>query len=307
MERRKPRHQPAEPDPGHAGGGIEMSLALEGRGAGRQLAHLLSLPGLATLLRHGLLFLVKPQVVALLGAALVWEAAVRLLELPLWYLPAPSHIAVTVYRDIHYILPSAGITALETILGLMIGIAVGMALALGMGASRWLAQALSPLAVVSQAIPFIALAPLMMIWFGFGITSKIAMAAITIFFSVTAAFYEGLRRTDENLIDLARLYGASPWQILFNIRVPAAMPHLAAGLKLAAAYAPLGAIAGEWVGSDGGLGIMMTYHNARMQTDMVFAAMVVLIAFCLTTWLLMSLLTRYLLRNFPDTLNQRTA
>jgi putative hydroxymethylpyrimidine transport system permease protein len=284
-----------------------MSLALEGSGAGRQNAAILSPRKVSAALLSLPRLLLKPQVVALLGAALLWEGAVRFFQIPLWYLPPPSHIAVTVCRNFSYILPSAGVTALETLLGLLIGIAIGMALALGMAASRWLAEALSPLAVVSQAIPFIALAPLMMIWFGFGITSKIAMAAITIFFSVTAAFYEGLRRTDENLLDLARLYGASPAQILFNIRVPAALPHLAAGLKLAAAYAPLGAIAGEWVGSDGGLGIMMTYHNARMQTDMVFAAMVVLIAFCLANWLLMSLLTRYLLRHFPDTLSQRAA
>jgi putative hydroxymethylpyrimidine transport system permease protein len=284
-----------------------MSLALEGRGQGRMRTPDLSLQALARHVMSVATYLVKPQFVALLGAALIWEGAVWFFQLPLWYLPAPSHIAVTVWKNIHHILPNAGVTAMETLLGLVIGVAIGMALALGMGANRWLAQALSPLAVVSQAIPFMALAPLMMIWFGFGITSKIAMAAITIFFSVTAAFYEGLKRADENLVDLARLYGASPWQILFNIRVPAALPHLCAGLKLAAAYAPLGAIAGEWVGSDGGLGIMMTYHNARMQTDMVFAAMVVLIVFCLITWLLMSFFTRHLLRNFPDTLNQRPA
>jgi putative hydroxymethylpyrimidine transport system permease protein len=284
-----------------------MSLALEGRGASRTQFPQFSPGKAATMLRDALRLLVSPQLVALASALLLWEFAVRFFELPLWYLPAPSHVAAKVATNLDYILPNAGVTALETLLGLLIGIAIGMALALGMGANRWLAQALSPLAVVSQAIPFMALAPLMMIWFGFGIASKIAMAAITIFFSVTAAFYEGLKRADENLVDLARLYGASPWQILFNIRVPAALPHLCAGLKLAAAYAPLGAIAGEWVGNAGGLGIMMTYHNARMQTDMVFAAMAVLIVFCLATWLLMSLVTRHLLRNFPDTLNQRPA
>ena len=282
-----------------------MSLALEGRGTPQPQSLSLSARGAGRLLLSVLRLATRPQVVALVGALAIWEGAVRFFALPVWYLPAPSHIAVTVAGNIQYILPNAGVTAGETLIGLAIGIAIGMTLALGMAASRWLGQALSPLAVISQAIPFIALAPLMMIWFGFGMTSKIAMAAITIFFSVTAAFYEGLRRADENLIDLARLYGASDWQILFNIRVPSALPHLCAGLKLAAAYAPMGAIAGEWVGSDGGLGIMMTYHNARMQTDMVFAAMVVIIAFCLVTWLLMSLLTRHLLRNFPDTLNQR--
>lgn len=277
-----------------------MSLALESRGASRSSLHL---PSPEALIR----MLVRPQVVALLSAALIWEAAVRFFALPIWYLPAPSHVAATVWANFHLILPNAGVTAAETLIGLAVGIAIGMALALGMASSRWMAEALGPLAVVSQAIPFMALAPLLMIWFGFGMASKIAMAALVIFFSVAAAFYEGLRRADENLIDLARLYGASPAQILFNIRVPAALPHLAAGLKLAAAYAPLGAIAGEWVGSEGGLGIMMTYHTARMQTDMVFAAMAVLIVFCLSTWLLMSLFTRWLTRHFPDTLGQRPA
>jgi putative hydroxymethylpyrimidine transport system permease protein len=279
-----------------------MTIALEGRGAARPQSVTLSTNAPVRLLSRVKTWLLKPQLVAFVAAFGLWEGSVWFFALPLWYLPSPSHVAVTVVRNLHLILPSAGITALETVLGLIVGIAIGMALALGMGASRWMAQALSPLAVVSQAIPFLALAPLMMIWFGFGITSKIAMAAITIFFSVAAAFYEGLRRADENLVDLARLYGATERQILFNIRVPAAYPQLCAGLKLAAAYAPMGAIAGEWVGSDGGLGIMMTYHNARMQTDMVFAAMVVLIVFCLCTWAVMSLITRHMLRNFPDTM-----
>ncbi len=166
--------------------------------------------------------LAKPQIVALVSAAALWEGAVRFFALPLWYLPAPSHIAATLWKNFHLILPNAGVTAAETLIGLAVGVAIGMALALAMSSSRWLAEALGPLAVVSQAIPFMALAPLMMIWFGFGIASKIAMAAITIFFSVAAAYYEGLRRADENLIELARLYGASPLQILREIRMPAA-------------------------------------------------------------------------------------
>ncbi len=281
-----------------------MSLALESRGASRLP---LSIPSAGNAVRAAGRLLAKPQFVALLSAALLWEGAVRFFALPLWYLPAPSHVAITLWKNFHLILPNAGITAAETLIGLAVGVAIGMALALAMSTSRWLAEALGPLAVVSQAIPFMALAPLMMIWFGFGITSKIAMAAITIFFSVAAAYYEGLKRADENLVELAKLYGATSLQILREIRMPAARPHLAAGLKLAAAYAPLGAIAGEWVGSEGGLGIMMTYHNARMQTDMVFAAMTVLIFFCLGTWLLMALFARHLTRHFPDTLNQRSA
>jgi putative hydroxymethylpyrimidine transport system permease protein len=279
-----------------------MSLALESRGAASPHAKAQSPTATQPFLPWLAAWLLRPQFAALAGAALLWEGAVRFFALPVWYLPAPSHIARTLWANLPVILPNAGVTAAETLIGLVIGVAIGMALALAMASSRWMAEALSPLAVVSQAIPFLALAPLLMIWFGFGMASKIAMAAITIFFSVAAAFYEGLRRTDENLVDLARLYGANGRHMLLTIRVPAALPHLCAGLKLAAAYAPLGAIAGEWVGSQGGIGVQMTYHNARMQTDMVFAYMVVLIAFCLATWLLMSLLTRHLLRNFPDTL-----
>jgi putative hydroxymethylpyrimidine transport system permease protein len=250
-------------------------------------------------------FVSKPQLVAIVGALFVWEASVWYFTLPIWYLPSPSHLAKTFFSNLPYILPNAGVTALETVLGFIAGVAVGMTLALIMASSRWWGEALAPLTVVSQAIPFLALAPLMMIWFGFGMTSKVMMAAIVIFFSVTAAFYDGLKRADENLVDLAKLYGANDRQILWNIRIPASMPQLATGLKLAAAYAPMGAIAGEWVGSEGGLGIMMTYHNARMQTDMVFAAMIVIIAFCLFTWLLMDLFTKYLLRHYPDTLARR--
>jgi putative hydroxymethylpyrimidine transport system permease protein len=257
-----------------------------------------------SMLRHAWRLLSSPQIVAMAVALLIWEFCVRFFALPIWYLPSPSHVAATLFTRFPLMLGDAAITAAETLLGLAIGVAIGMTLALTMARSRWLAEALSPLAMVSQAIPFMALAPLMMIWFGFGMTSKVAMAAVTIFFSVTVAYFEGLRRADENLIDLARLYGASDQQILTTIRMPAAAPYLASGLKLAAAYAPIGAIAGEWVGSDGGLGIMMTYHNARMQTDMVFAYMVILIAFCLITWGLMAIFTRHLLRNFPDTLTR---
>lgn len=247
----------------------------------------------------------SPAVIALGSFLLIWEALVRWFKVPIWYLPSPSHLAHTLATSMPYLLPNAGITALETVLGFIVGVAVGMALALLMASSRFWGEALGSLALVAQAIPFMALAPLMMIWLGFGLASKIAMAAIVIFFSVTAAFYEGMRRADENLIDLARLYGASERQILREIRMPAAMPQLATGLKLAAAYAPLGAIAGEWVGSQGGLGIMMTYHTARMQTDMVFAAMLLIIAFCLVSYALVSLFTRQLLRNYPDTLTGR--
>ncbi|MEJ0097348.1 MAG: ABC transporter permease subunit [Bauldia sp.] len=108
---------------------------------------------------------------------------------------------------------------------------------------------LLPVLVVSQAIPVFAIAPLLALWFGFGLASKIVMATIAIFFPVTSAFADGLSRTDAGLLDLARLYRASRWQVVTVLRIPNALPDFITGVRLAAVYAPVGALIGEWVGS----------------------------------------------------------
>lgn len=271
--------------------------------------HVHSSPSIGTsrprrVLRATLHALRHPATIALACLLLVWEMGVRLAGLPTWWLPAPSVILDAFGDRWTFILNDAAVTVTSTVVGLALGIAVGVALALAMSASRLLARALGPLAVVSQAIPFMALAPLLMIWLGFGMASKIAMVTIVIFFTVAVGFHEGMKRADEQLLDLARLYGASHRQMLWLIRVPSALPQFAASVKIAAAFAPLGAIAGEWVGSEGGLGIAMTYHNARMQTELVFANMLVIIAVSLVLWLAIDALSRHLLRHYPDTLDR---
>jgi putative hydroxymethylpyrimidine transport system permease protein len=238
----------------------------------------------------------------LLAALLLWEAAVRLLAVPAWLLPAPSHIASVLWTRREILAPAAGLTATATLLGLLFGVLLGMAVALAMAFSRLLDRALAPLVIAAQALPLIALAPLLVVWLGFGLASKVAMAMLTIFFAVSAAFHEGLRRTDPGLVDLGRLYGASRWQMLALIRWPAALPSLGAGLKLASAYAPIGAITGEWVGASGGLGLLMIQSNARMQTDMVFAALAILVVFALGLRLVVGRLADHWSRFTPDTL-----
>jgi putative hydroxymethylpyrimidine transport system permease protein len=135
--------------------------------------------------------------------------------------------------------------------------------------------------LVLQASPVFVLAPLFVLWFGFGMASKVAMTTLIIFFPVASAFADGLRRIPAEIIDAARLVAAGPWRILFEIRVPLAMPALVSGLRVAAPLAPLGAVIGEWVGASAGLGFVMVQANARMQTDTVFAAMAVLAALAL--------------------------
>jgi putative hydroxymethylpyrimidine transport system permease protein len=151
-------------------------------------------------------------------------------------------------------------------------------------ASRSLKRWLLPVLVISQAIPVFALAPVLVLWLGYGLSSKIAMAVLIIFFPVTAAFYDGLRSTELEWLELARVMNATPFAILRHIRMPAALPAFGSGLRVATAVAPIGAIVGEWVGSSKGLGFYMLHANARMQIDIMFAALAVLAIVALTLY-----------------------
>ncbi len=237
------------------------------------------------------------------GVLLAWELAVRLFAVPAFLLPAPSRIAVTLATRWSIILPEALVTFGEMIGGLLIGSVFGIAAALLMAGSPRLERAVGPLLVVSQALPVFAIAPLLVVWLGFGLASKLAMAALIIFFPVTTTFFEGLRRTDTGLLDLGRLNRAGRLQTLLLIRVPSALPALASGLRVAAAAAPIGAIVGEWVGSSSGLGLLMLHANARMQTDLVFAGLTILVVFSIALWGAVGLLTRRLVFWAPDTLS----
>ena len=134
--------------------------------------------------------------------------------------------------------------------------------------------------IASQAIPVFAIAPLLVLWLGYGLGSKIAMAMLIIYFPVTANFYDGLRHTPRGWLDLARVMLPEPrrWAVLRHIALPAALPALGSGLRVAAAVAPIGAVLGEWVGSSAGLGYLMLHANSRMQVDLLFAALLVLAA-----------------------------
>ncbi|MCJ8143763.1 ABC transporter permease [Ancylobacter sp. A5.8] len=230
---------------------------------------------------------------ALLG---LWEALVRLLVIPAYILPGPLRIAMAMWNNAGVLAHNAGITLGEMLLGLLSGSTLGIACALLMAGSSTARRALRPVLLVAQALPVFAIAPLLVIWFGFGLASKIVMASLIIFFPVASAFHDGLARTDQGLIDIARLHGAGPFALLRHIRMPAALPALASGLRVATAAAPIGAIVGEWVGASAGLGYLMLYSNARMQTDMVFAALAILLVVALG---LFALVDRALTRALP--------
>jgi putative hydroxymethylpyrimidine transport system permease protein len=217
----------------------------------------------------------RPLITAI-GLLLAWEALARATGVPTYILPPPSRVAVVLVERFDLLMEQAAWTATEMILGLALGLLLGATLAVVFAASAgWRRWAL-PLVIVSQAIPVIAIAPLLVLWLGYGMASKVAMAALVIFFPVVSALYDGLRRTDPGWLDLAQAMDARPRAVLLQIRLPAALPAFASGARIAAAVAPIGAVIGEWVGASAGLGYLMTQSLARGQTPLAFAALFLL-------------------------------
>jgi putative hydroxymethylpyrimidine transport system permease protein len=211
-----------------------------------------------------------------LGLATAWELLVWLTGVPPYILPPPSRVASVLADRWDLLLDQALWTGTEMLLGFALGLLLGAVLAIVFAASAgWRRWAL-PLVIASQAVPVIAIAPLLVLWLGYGIASKVVMAALVIFFPVVSSLYDGLRRTDEGWLELAHTMDAPPRAILLQIRLPAALPAFASGARIAAAVAPIGAVIGEWVGASAGLGYLMTQQLARGQTPLAFAALLVL-------------------------------
>ena len=209
---------------------------------------------------------------------LTWQALIKLGDVPPYLLPTPLAVAISLYRNAGLLLGHAAVTALEIGLGMLLGTLLGAVTALALGYSPRARRWLLPMLIASQAIPVFAIAPLLVLWLGYGMGSKIAMAMLIIYFPVTANFYDGLRHTPPGWLDLARVMAPADrrWAVLRHIAIPAALPTLASGVRVAAAVAPIGAVLGEWVGSSAGLGYLMLHANSRMQIDLMFAALLVL-------------------------------
>ena len=193
-----------------------------------------------------------------------------------YILPSPNRVLIALNQNYGILYKHSVITFSEIILGLILGVGLGFFSALLMGYYKLARDWLMPIVVISQAIPVFALAPILVLWIGYGLASKVAMATIIIYFPVTAALLDGLIRTNKEQIYLAKIMGASSWSIIKNIKLPSAMPSFASGVRIGAAVAPIGAVVGEWVGASGGVGYLMLHANAKMQIDLMFAALFIL-------------------------------
>jgi len=223
-------------------------------------------------------------IIIFFGLLVIWQVIVLLSGAEPFILPSPIRVGRALANQFDIILFHAGVTLVEILLGLGFGSLLGSISALTMAyfapARRWLL----PVLVISQAVPVFALAPILVLWLGYGMVSKVAMATLIIYFPVTAAFFDGLRRTDPGFLDLARTMNANRWAILRQIRLPAALPAFASGLRVATAVAPIGAIVGEWVGASQGLGFLMLHANGRMQIDVMFASLFILAVIAVTIY-----------------------
>lgn len=252
------------------------------------------------------------------GLVVAWQIVVWVSGAPPYILPPPWLVAASWVAHASIILDNFLITVTEILLGLLLGTLIGSTCAVAIAYFRPARRWLLPVLIASQAVPVFALAPLLVLWLGYGMASKVAMATLIIFFPVTAGFLDGLRRTEPGWLDLARTMIEEPearsahsnresWSVLVHVRIPAALPALASGLKVASAVAPIGAIVGEWVGSSAGLGYLMLHANARMQIDLMFAALFTLAAFSVLLWFSVDALLRRALPWQPDSFDTNSS
>ena len=241
---------------------------------------------------------IAPPALVLLALIALWEVAAQaewLAERPggeSLLVPAPSDIWQSLVDDRDLLADNAWVTLTEVLAGFAISVALGFSFAILLHVSPALRRAFYPLLIASQTIPVIAIAPVLIVWLGYGIGPKLAIIALICFFPITVNTLDGLRSVDRDAIRMMRTLDASRAAILRRVEVPAALPYFFSGARVAVAIAVIGAVFGEWVGADEGLGHLILVAQSQVLTDRVFAAVVVLSAFAVGLFALIALLER---------------
>ncbi len=248
---------------------------------------------LATRLRW--LFGTQRLLLSFLAFFLVWEITVRLLGVPAYLLPPPSAILQDSLGRWHRMLQNTLITTQEIVAGYLLAILVSIPLALMIAYSRFMQETVYPIIVFFQIVPKIAIAPLFIIWFGFGFTPKLLLVFLLSFFPIVVSSIAGFKSVDPEIMDLARSTGASPWMMFRKIRLPQALPSIFTGLKVAAALSATAAVVAEFVASDKGLGYLLLEFNGNLNTSMVFATVILLSIVGLLVYYVVELIERLLI------------
>ena len=214
----------------------------------------------------------------------LWEFSCVYFSLPPFMLPPPSKIFISIYTNWDLLIKHASYTLVEILASIFIGTIIGVVTALTISSSERLKRWVMPILLASQSIPVFALAPLLILWLGYGMSSKIVIGVLIVFFPITSNFTDALNKVPQELIDAGKTIGLSKTQVFWKIKIPSSLPGLCSGIRVAACFAPIGAVVGEWIGGSTGLGSFMIYSNARLQTDNMFAALIILIFITITLY-----------------------
>ncbi|MBR0307332.1 MAG: ABC transporter permease [Mogibacterium sp.] len=215
-------------------------------------------------------------VAALTAIVIIWELVSVLGIVPDYLLPSPVQMIQALVKDFVPLMGHTRVTLIEAVLGLIIGVSVGFGAAVLMDAWEPAYKAFYPIIVITQTIPTVAIAPLLVLWFGYEMTPKIVLVIITTFFPIAVGVLDGFRACDTDAINLLRAMGASPLQIFRHIKIPGALPQFFSGLKISVTYAIVGAVLAEWMGGFNGLGVYMTRVKKSFAYDKMFAVILLI-------------------------------
>ena len=238
-----------------------------------------------------------PPLAVLVAAIVALEVGVKVFGVREFLLPRPSTVFNTIVRDGADLWPAAGETALAAVVGFAASAIVGVWAAVLLSSARWVQRAFYPYAVFFQTVPIIAIAPLLVVWIGYGLRTVAVSAFIVSVFPVVASTLAGLLSTEPALRDLFRLYGAGPLDTMLKLRLPSALPSILTGLRVAAGLAVIGAIVGEFI-AGGGLGGVIDVALTQQRVDKVFAGVLLASALGLTLFLAVNLISRLALRHW---------
>lgn len=237
-----------------------------------------------------------PPTLVILAFLMLWQAGVVVFEVQPWLLPSPLQILHAGLEARTLLVPHIWQTAQQTLWGFLAALAIGLSLGILIDQSAKVRAALYPLLVFSQTVPIIAIAPLLVIWFGYGILPKIIVVALVCFFPIVVNTADGLRATDPDQIALLRTMGASRRDTFFKVQLPGAMPMVYSGIKVGITYSVMGAILGEWVGASRGIGVFMLRATNSFRTDWVFVSIGITAIMSLMLFGLVTLVERITLR-----------
>jgi len=233
-----------------------------------------------------------PPILVTMAVLVIWAAAVRIFEIPDYLLPAPQAVAARMVKEWPLLWKHGVYTLMSVLTGFASGVVIGVALACAIVLSRGMERVAMPFLVMSQTIPKVAIAPILVVWLGFGILPKIAIVFLICFFPIVVSTVVGLKSVETDMIDLVRSMGARTVKIMLRVRAPSALPQMFAGFKIAVCLAVVGAIVGEFVGSDRGLGYLLLTSTGTLDGTLVWSALFVLIAMGVTLFAIVSKLER---------------